>query len=210
MNLLIRCSSLGKIMTEPKKGEAVSAGAKAYLMNLAKQGVYGYYENITSKYMTKGIDCEDEAIALYNAVHFESLAKNAERREDDYITGECDLIIPGKRGIDIKTSWSLGTFPVVPEDCDDSLYEWQARGYMRLWDVPEWEIAYCLVSTPEELIGYEQPELHIVDHIPAHMRVTSITYKRDMDLEQRIIDRCKAAQAYYTDAVSRILATHGA
>lgn len=209
MNLLIRCSQLGKIMTEPKKGELVSAGTKTYLMDLAKQGVYGYSEQITSKYMEKGIICEDESIALYNAVHFESLTKNAERREDEFITGECDLIIPGKRGIDIKTSWSLGTFPVVPEDCDETIYEWQARGYMRLWDVPEWEIAYCLVSTPEELVGYEQPELHAVDHIPQHMRITSIVYTRDMDKEQRIIERCSAAQVYYNEAVRRIKSAHG-
>lgn len=210
MNILIRCSSLGKIMTEPKKGETVSAGAKTYLMNLAKQGVYGYTEEISSKYMEKGIIVEPEAIELYNSVRFEALQKNTERREDEYITGECDLVVPNVRGIDIKSSWSLSTFPVVSEDCDDSGYEWQARGYMRLWDVPEWEIAYCMVSTPEDLIGYEQPELHIVDHIPAHMRVTSITYRRDMEKEARIVERCAAAQAYYKSAVARIIETHGA
>lgn len=212
MNLLIRCSSLGKIMTEPKsKGEVLSVGAKTYLTDLAKQGVYGYQTEITSKYMEKGLAVENEAIDLYNEVHFESLSKNTERREDDFITGECDLIIPGKRGIDIKCAWSLDTFPVLTEDCHDKDYEWQCRGYMRLWDVQSWEVAYCMVSTPEELVGpFDQPELHSVDHIPKHMRITSIHYTRDAALEAKIAEKCAAAQVFYTDAVRRILATHGA
>lgn len=212
MNLLIRCSSLGKIMTEPKtKGEALSVGAKTYLLDLAGQGVYGYQEEITSKYLEKGLIVEDESIRLYNEVHFEDLRKNTERRDNDWITGECDLIIPGRRGIDIKSSWSLATFPKVTEDCHDKDYEWQCRGYMMLWDVPAWEVAYCMVSTPEDLLGaFEQPELHSVDHIPKHMRVTSIHYTRDAAMEERIAEKCAAAQAFYTDAVRRIHATHGA
>lgn len=242
MNLLIRCSSLGKIMTEAQsidpsllddntrplvkskkrtdeqdeilrklRDKSLSVGAKTYLTDLAKQGVYGYQTEITSKYLEKGLMVENEAIELYNEVHFESLSKNTERREDDYITGECDLIIPGRKGIDVKCSWSLDTFPVLTEDCHDKDYEWQCRGYMRLWDVPSWEVAYCMVSTPEELLGtFEQAELHSVDHIPKHMRITSIHYTRDAAMEERIVEKCAAAQAFYTDAVRRILATHGA
>jgi hypothetical protein len=211
MNLLIRCSSLGKIMPEPKtKGDVLSVGAKTYLMDLAKQGVYGYYEQVTSKYLEKGIVVENDSIALYNRVNFTALTKNTERREDEYITGECDLIIPGVRGIDVKSSWSLGTFPVVTEDCHDKEYEWQCRGYMRLWNVPAWEVAYCMVDTPEELIRYEQPELHCVSHIPENLRVTSIHYTRDMELEDKIVTKCKAAKEFYTEAVRRILSTHGA
>lgn len=211
MNLLIRCSSLGKIMTEPKtKGEVLSVGAKTYLLDLAKQGVYRYQEEITSKYMEKGIAVENDAIALYNDVNFTSLTKNKERRDDEYLTGECDLIIPTVKVIDIKSSWSLATFPVVPEDCHDKEYEWQCRGYMRLWDAPAAEVAYCMVSTPEELIRYEQPELHMVDHIPKHMRVTSTHYKRDAALEAKIVEKCTAAKAFYTEAVARIMQAHSA
>lgn len=211
MNLLIRCSQLGKIMTEPKsKSEVLSVGAKTYLTNLAKQGVYGYQEEITSKYMTKGIVCEQQSIDLYNSVNFTSLRKNADRIEDDILTGECDLIVPGYFGVDVKTSWSLATFPVLIEDCDTTDYEYQARGYMRLWDVSEWRIAFCLVSTPDDLIGYEQPELHSVDHIPENMRVTEIVYKRDAAIEEKIVAKCKAAQAFYVDAVRRIKECHKA
>lgn len=210
MKLLIRCSQLSNIMTDPKaKGELLSVGAKTYLLNLAKQAIYGYEEEVSAKYTEKGIIVEDESIRLYNYVNFESLAKNTERRENEWITGECDLVVPGVRGIDIKSSWSLATFPVIPADCDCKEYEWQDRGYMMLWDVPEWETAYCMVDTPEELIGYESEALHSVSHIPQHMRITSITYKRDLSLERKIMWKCAAAQAYYTEAVRMILSAHG-
>lgn len=210
MNLLIRCSQLSSIMTEPKKaGESLSVGAKNYILNLAKQAIYGYEEDVYSKYMQKGIIVEPDSIALYNSVNFTNLQKNTQRLEDDYLTGECDLLIPKTKGVDIKSAWSLATFPVIPEDVDSKEYEYQARGYMRLHDVPEWEIAYCMVSTPEELIGYESHEIHIVDHIPENMRITSITYKRDQSIEDRIVAKCKAAQAYYRECVDRILTVHG-
>ena len=50
-------------------------------------------------------------------------------------------------------------------------YEWQMRGYMMLWDCDTAIVDYCLVDTPEHLIGYEQRELHIVSHIDPEKRV---------------------------------------
>lgn len=68
--MLIRCSSLAKIMTEPKtKAEGIlSKGAKTYLTGLAKEVVYGYREEISSKAMEKGTRCEQDSIDLYNSV----------------------------------------------------------------------------------------------------------------------------------------------
>ena len=53
-----------------------------------------------------------------------------------------------------------------------TLYQWQLRAYMRLWNLPRARLAYCLVDTPERLIGYEPLPLHVVGHIPEHLRVT--------------------------------------
>ena len=36
---------------------------------------------------------------------------------------------------------SAKTFPGWVKDCEDKLYEWQMRGYMRLWDADEWDAA---------------------------------------------------------------------
>lgn len=191
------------------KDQSLSAGAKTYLDGLAGEIVYGYRKEISGKPIQKGLICEDDSIHLYNAVFFDNLTKNAERRDNGLITGECDLVVPGKKGIDIKTSWSLDTFPKMVSECHDSTYEWQARGYMMLWDVPKWEIAYCMVTTPDELIGYEQANIHYVDHIEPHMRVTVITYERDAALEAKIIKKVRMAQDYIKSAIELIKSAHG-
>jgi len=207
--MLIRCSSLAKIMTEPKtKAEGLlSKGAKTYLTGLAKEVVYGYREEISSKPMQKGTRCEQESIDLYNQVFFSSLTKNAERRSNDCITGEPDLI--GKDfGVDIKTAWSLCTFPALPDDMPD--YEWQARGYMCLFDLPRWDIAYCMIDTPDDLIGYEQYGIHKVSEIDPHLRVTVVSYLRDPEKESRMLDKARAAQLYISETIERIKTIHGA
>lgn len=206
---MIRCHALGKIMTEPKdKKEVLSVGAKTYLNQLAKESVYEYRPLIKSKYLDKGIICEDEAIRLYNEVYFTDLVKNTQRRNNGLITGECDLYIPKKRGIDIKCSWSLDTFPVLTEDCHDKDYEWQCRGYMMLFDVPVWDVAYCLVSTPDELIWEGEEDLHYVDHIDPVMRITTIRYERDLALEDKIKEKASAAITYIAETKKRILSLH--
>jgi len=196
-------------MTEPKtKAEGLlSKGAKTYLTGLAKEVVYGYREEISSKPMQKGTRCEQESIDLYNQVFFSSLTKNAERRSNDCITGEPDLI--GKDfGVDIKTAWSLCTFPALPDDMPD--YEWQARGYMCLFDLPRWDIAYCMIDTPDDLIGYEQYGIHKVSEIDPHLRVTVVSYLRDPEKESRMLDKARAAQLYISETIERIKTIHGA
>lgn len=204
----IRASSLGDIMTDAKeKNEPLSKGAKTVLEKMAKEFVYGFNEVITGKYMDKGIIVEDQSIQLYNSVFFTSHKKNTERRSNDWITGECD-IYTGSKIIDIKSSWSLATFPATVASGADKGYEWQLRAYMMLWDVPHAEIAYCMVSTPDELIKYEQEELHYVDHIDEALRVTVVPYERDKELEEKIIFKVTAAQKYLGEMAKRIRSEH--
>jgi hypothetical protein len=203
-----RASALGEIMTDPKsKDETLSVGAKTCIEKLAKQLVYGYDEEVSSKYTDKGLMVEDKSIELYNSVFFTDHAKNTERKTNDWITGECDIAAP--RGIiDIKSSWSLSTFPATAAAGKDKGYEWQGRAYMWLWDMDEFEIAYCLVNTPEELIGYERPELHIVDHINPELRITVVRYTRDKALEDKIKQRVDDANKYLDMMVKQIAAEH--
>ena len=96
-----RASSIGEIMTDPKgKDEVLSVGAKTYLEKLAKQFVYGYDEVISGKYMDKGIQVEDQTIELINRVFFTNYKKNTERRINEWVTGECDILVPGVKIID--------------------------------------------------------------------------------------------------------------
>lgn len=206
----IRCSSVGKIMTEPKlKSEVLSVGAKTHVRELARAAIFGVEKQVSSKAMEKGILCEQDSIDLYNAVFFTNHTKNSERRTEDDLTGECDIVVPGVIGKDIKTSWSIDTFPIVLADCLDPLYAWQMRGYMKLWNVPRWEVAYCLVDTPDDLIGFDPPEAHTVSHIPEHHRVTTWTIERDLALEALMVERIQHARRYYAEVLAEFDRCHG-
>lgn len=209
----IRCSSLGKIMTEPRtKAEGtLSVGARTYIRSLVAEDIYGVTFEFSSKETEKGIEVEDESIAMLNRVRGLSLTKNTERKTNEWITGEADLFdAERRRGHDIKSSWSLKTFPISVADCEDKLYELQMRGYMMLWDADEWSVDYCMVETPERLIGHDPLQLHLVSHIPEHMRITSWTVRRDAAIEERIIEKVKAAREYYHQAVDEFDRTHRA
>lgn len=204
----IRCSSLSKIMTEPKsKDEVLSVGAKTYVEELAKQFVYNFEKDVTAKEMEKGLIVEQQCIDLLNEVLFTQFVKNTERRTNDWLTGECD-IFTGRKIHDIKAPWSLSTFPATVFAGRDKDYEWQLRGYMMLWDVDESEIDYCLVSTPDELIRYEPEAIHYVDHIDPMLRVTRVPYKRDKALEEKIKQKVDAAREYFDQIVQTIAEEH--
>ena len=206
--IIFRASSLADIMTDPKaKGETLSVGAKTAITKLAKEAVYGYDERISSKPMQKGIQVEDQSIELLNSVLFTSYTKNTERKTNEWITGECD-IFTGSKIIDIKSSWSLATFPALAEDGENKTYTWQLAAYMWLWNVDSAAIAYCLVSTPEELIGYEDRQLHIIDHITPELRVTLVNQERDKAMEAKIIEKVEAGREYYRQVIERIANEH--
>ncbi|WP_252374513.1 hypothetical protein [Hydrogenophaga sp. 2FB] len=210
-DLLIRCSSIGKLMTEPRtKAEGpLSVGAKTHVRSLVSQAIYGVDFEVSSKEMEKGILVEPESIALLNRVRGLSLVKNTERKSNAWITGECDLFdARARRGHDLKSSWSVASFPIALVDCVDKLYEWQMRGYMWLWDADSWEVNYALITTPEHLTRYEPPSMHFVDHIPEHMRLTTWTVERDRDLEAAMVEKIKAARQYYAQVLAEFTTSH--
>jgi hypothetical protein len=204
-----RCSAIGKLMTEPKtlKEGPLSVGAKTWIRELVAQELFGVDFEFSSRETQKGIECEGESIALLNEVRGLSLTKNAERRTNAYITGECDLYDGGRqRGHDIKTSWSLKTFPILP--VPDREYEWQMRGYMWLWDAKEWEVNWCMVTTPDDLIGYESQSLHFVDHILPQHRITTWVIERDPAKEALMAEKVKHARVYWAEVIAEFDRTH--
>lgn len=206
-----RASELSEIMGDGKKDE-LTEGAKTFLRGLAKQIAYGFHEVISSKYMDKGIQCEPAAIELYNNVFFTDYAKHDGRITNDWVTGECDILVPAVKVIDTKCAWSLATFPCTSDEvfatAKKSGYDFQGAAYMWLYDVPEFEIAYCMVTTPEELRKYEQAELHEVDRIDPALRVTRCSYKRDAAIEEKIKVKVKAAREYIENTLAQISLDH--
>ena len=202
----IRSSALGKIMTNPRsKKETLSAGCKTYIKDLVKEDLFGYKSKIDSKYLTKGIELEDTSIDLYNEVHGTLYLKNTERLSNEFITGECDINAEDKI-IDIKTSWSLETFPPSPEDISNKDYEWQLRAYMWLYDKPKAELAYCMVSTPDYLLkDWYNYKIHKVDKFDPALRVTTISFERDVEKEQLIMERVIECGKFYIEYRDSIL-----
>ena len=81
---------------------------------------------------------------------------------------------------------------------------------MMLWDVDKASIAYCLVDTPDELIGYENRDYRKVSHINPELRVTFVDYTRDKSLEEKIKIKVDQARKYYQEVIEKIASQHGA
>lgn len=179
------------------KPEMLSAGALTYCYEAAREFVYQYKPELNTKAILKGREVEDEAIQLYNDVMFKDAKKNTIRLSDELFTGEADIVLLD-RGVDIKCAWSFESFHATKErllaECKKAGYDWQCRAYMMLFEKPVWDIANCLVNTPDHLIGYEDESMHVFDHIPDELRITTITYRRDLVLEKLMRIKAEAAQ----------------
>lgn len=241
--LIVRCSSIGKLMAKPENGDldpeyvtpevqaiiaktkrsddekalledarrnSLSAGGKTHVRELVREAIYGFEPADVNTYpIRKGREVEGECTAILSRLTGRPLVKNTERRTNGWISGECDVWdAPVRMGRDVKAPYSMASMPIALADCYDSGYEWQMRGYNILWDADGWSVDYVLVSTPEELIGYEPPALHIVDHIPEHLRVTSWFVERDRSVESLIREKVAAARRYYRQVLNEFDRTH--
>ena len=201
-----RPSQLGKLMTNSRsKSDPLSETAKSEIRKIAKQDFFGYELNIKTKPMIKGTDWEHVGIKLLNDVRFTNkYVKNTVRVENDYMSGCCDILMDDLI-IDIKSPWSLETFPATPSEGKDSDYEWQGRAYMCLYDRPAFELAYTMFTTPDELLTeWDNLSIHRVDHIPMHHRVTVLRYERDEEIEDLIREKLIYCNEYYSKYVNEL------
>lgn len=212
---MIRCSSIADIMTEPRtKSAEWSDTAKSAMLEIVRESLFGVRKSLDDmRYIQKGKQCEDDGIELYNNVFLYNLEKvpSTGRRNNGIITGEPDLVASSsQKGVDIKVAWSLLTFPLTAEQADKKGYEWQARGYMCLFDLPVWEIAYCAIDTPEELLKpWDEPEAHRIDSsIPLHHRITIARYERDLDKEKSMLEKCAKANEWIEKAIKNYAIEH--
>lgn len=200
-----RPSQLGKLMTNPRnKSEVLSETAKSEIRRIAKEDFYGYSSEIKTKPMIKGTDWEQDGIDLLNNVRFTKYTKNTIRVENEYMSGCCDILLDDLI-IDIKSSWSLETFPATPSEGESSDYEWQGRAYMWLYDRPEFELIYTMYDTHDDLLtDWDNRTIHKVNHIPSHHRITVITYHRDEQYEDLIRERLIHCNEYYSQYVNEL------
>jgi CRISPR/Cas system-associated exonuclease Cas4 (RecB family) len=200
---LFRASAIGNLMTESRTKGDLSQTTKSFLRDIWLEEVYGVRKEISSKYLTKGIECEEKSISLYSEVKQEFLTKNETLFKNDFVKGTPDLVTD--RIIDVKTPWDIFTF--FDADLTKNYY-WQLMGYLWLTRKTTGTIAYCLVTTPYHLFeqeekkiyynndcNYDSPQYiaevenlkkaHIVDYIPASKRVKTF----DVEFKQEEIDK---------------------
>lgn len=200
-----------KSVLEAVRRKSLSAGGKTHVRELLREALYGYEPaDIQTRPILKGRAVEEPVcLPMLARLTGRPLVKNIERRTNGWISGECDIFdAPLRRGRDIKAPYSMESMPIVLDDCYNSGYEWQMQGYMILWDADHWNVDYLLVSTPEEFVGYEPPELHYVDHIPEHLRWTTWEVRRDPALQSLIEDKVIAARRYFRLKLNEFDRTH--
>ncbi len=186
------------------KSEVLSETTKSYIRGLAKQDFYGYNVDLNNKYINKGNLQENDSIALFNSVMFSNYSKNTERLNNEWLTGEADIVLDDQI-VDIKTSWSLETFPATSEEGVNKLYEWQLRAYMMLYNKNYASLVYCMVSTHPSLLNeWENLSLHQVDHIAPEKRITTLLFSRDLELEEEIKVRLHHCTEYYVKYINQL------
>lgn len=153
-NYEFRASALGKIWSA--KGE-ITTGNETYLNELFIGEMEGIRKEIHSKYFTKGNFTEEDGITLLSdTLHKGKLIlKNKERKHNGWIHGEADCIV-GDIVYDIKNAWDKFTFGRASLT---TIYEWQGRGYMWLWNKPKFRLFYCLNNMPEHLLCDEERKI---------------------------------------------------
>ena len=216
--LKIRCSAIGKIMTNARsKSEVLSKTCKSYLQELAIEEMYGIKKEFSSRYTDKGIEVERTSIDLVqDNCDFGFMYKNEEHFENDYLTGTPDVNTDNIL-LDVKSSYDASTFPWFEEEIPNKDYYYQLQGYMALCNKRKSVLAYCLVNTPfqiveddvrrahwkEHLID-ENEELradvearHNFDHIPPEKRIKTFEVRYDKEVVKAIYERIKECRKYY-------------
>lgn len=215
---LFRCSALGKLMVNPRyKKDTLSVTTKRYLQELHKEVLFDKSTEIQSRYLDKGIEVEDDSIAMYSRVTGENVMKNDKFYMNDFICGTPDIV--GNKLIDIKSSWDYTTFPMYEESLPSKDYYWQLQGYMTLTGKKESWVVYCLVDTPDSLIDDEirrtgwklgmievplemETEIisnHKYSHVPEELRIKKFKVEYNAEDVERLYERIDVCRDYLTD-----------
>lgn len=196
-----RPSSLSKLMGKLKKDGELPQTCITYL----KEWYSGDTEEIVSKYLTKGILLENEAINFASKVLYGGIKayKNEDIYANEWMVGTPDVILENSI-IDTKCSWNRKTFLDSALELNTD-YEWQLRAYMMLCNKDFATLFYYLGDTPADAnYGTKVSYSHLEDF----ERWVSYEFKRDISIEQEIIERIELCrnwlQKYDADIQARI------
>lgn len=207
----IRCSQIGKIMSDPKSKTAKEAGelgetAKTYCELWLKEQIYDKSKEVKSKYFDKGIICENAAIDRLNNFELTFYSKNEECFENDFLIGTPD-IIGSTEIIDIKNSYDFSTFPLFETEIENKDYFYQLQGYMALTGIKRAKLVYCLENLPDELIEMELNKLGLeftlenasrfmYDNVDEKLRIKTFEIDYDAAIIEKINSQVLKCRSY--------------
>jgi len=221
----IRCSSIGKIMTNPKtKGEKLSQTTKTYLQEFAVEEVYAIRKEFSSRYTDKGNEVEELSIALCNDVlNLGFIYKNEEHFSNDWISGTPD-VNTDEILLDVKSSWDATTFPFFDTELKNKDYLYQLQGYLWLTNKTEALLCYCLIDTPLQIVEDEirrehwkaslieesldlrafVQSKHTFGHIPKEKRLKTFKIVKDDVIIENIKTRIEECREYYDNLLNNL------
>lgn len=159
--ILFRCHSIGDLMGVKGLGDTGKKRARYTYLEYK----YGRRKSINSKYLEKGTSCEPTSFIVAENVLGLKMSKNEVRKENDYLTGECDTESEELNLVaDFKNSWDIYTFDDACSKLNTD-YEWQLRCYMELYNRDNAKLIYTLNDAPDEMVlealereSYKYPE----------------------------------------------------
>lgn len=220
-----KAEELQKLIDKRDAPPQLSATAKKEVEKVWLLNEKGFYKELDNKFILKGLFTEEDGIELISDLDGEFYVKNDERVIQGFLSGECDIKFTHKDGRkiikDIKACYDAQTFMNAVMD---GIYEWQGRGYLKIYDYDEFHLEFTLNDLPPHLLESEiwkvrnrygitdpdTPEAQpLMDQIrrnfvysenPAYTkeerRKTFIIY-RDKELEKKIDEKLELGAQYY-------------
>lgn len=191
--------------------KTLSAGAKTLVKEKVRKLKHNAPHKFSgSKETEKGHLVEDDAIMFLMQQEFISAEKNTIRFNNDWITGEPDII--SDIIYDTKCPWTYWSMPYFKDDIEskstDAGYDWQQLCYLWLLRendefepriIDEAQLKYILMPTPDKCLGrWDDFTLHIdfVEQMNPLDRISTYSIKYDQSKIEMIKVKIEAARRY--------------
>lgn len=192
--------------------QTLSAGAKTLVKEMVRKLKHKAPTNFTgSKQTEKGHAVEESAILFLMQQEFISAEKNEIRFNNDWVTGEPD-IISNDCVYDTKCPYTYWNMPYFEDDIKDKSidagYDWQQLTYLWLLRendsyepkiIDEAQLKYILMPTPNKCLGkWDDFTLHIdfVESMNPADRISTYSIKWDESKIELIKTKITAARKY--------------
>ena len=191
--------------------KTLSAGAKTLVKEKVRKLKHNAPHKFSgSKETEKGHLVEDDAILFLMQQEFISAEKNTIRFNNQWITGEPDII--SDIVYDTKCPWTYWSMPYFKDDIEskslDAGYDWQQLCYLWLLRendthepvfIDEAQLKYILMPTPDKCLGkWDDFTLHIdfVESMANEDRISTYSIKYDQSRIDMIKVKIEAARRY--------------